>query len=371
MKKGNIMRHTNQSVIILLFSVSLLFSISQYGVVAGSTHENALLDQLQNNPYHFVIQRNFTHMPTLRPLSPFALWNAEQYLSNNESWVAETALVYDTIALFNVQNRSEDYQCDYIANDSYDPSADQIYATRLVPNQKALLVPTSFLPRIQSQLQVIEGTLRLGEHEIILTQALRDHIHQSIGLDLHVGDTTNISLARRDLAPEWREVSLGDYCKLDLGPMTITAIVNHTVGDSPWANGIYLAHEFISEDFLQEITVRSHNCAKDWVYVLVFPKLYGRFNVTTTEDNPESTLKTELLEFKNRTYVVNGIYLEWLIDLELSADSSSASETVGFNFDMALILGSSIIFFIIKKIHPSRGNCRRALCPKRRYPGGF
>ncbi|MFQ5978262.1 MAG: FtsX-like permease family protein [Candidatus Heimdallarchaeota archaeon] len=303
-------RHKRRSInfiIVIIFSVAMVTTLA---IWLDEAPEVAIERALDERDYHFEVRRQA--FATGQVGNPRILRQIENYLLSFESVVDETELVYNTHALFNVKNKTDNYLLNYVQNDLYNISADQIYMTRVVPNQMAQVVSEQFMSRIKRQLRLVElppdGSYEFGGNKVLMSQNLQRHINESIGLEIHAGDIINMSVTHNDLNGEIGTPGLvlsylnplnlnnveiaGIFERIPTRRITYSTFNEETLGD-----GLYISKELVGQDYVDEI---EWGLVTDTSFALIFPKLFVRLDKDVVANIGWRSIESEMNGLENR-----------------------------------------------------------------------
>ncbi|MHA2496024.1 MAG: FtsX-like permease family protein [Candidatus Hodarchaeales archaeon] len=306
---SGIWKHKRRSLNLI---IAVMLSIAMFTTLAiwlDRAPEVAIHNALDERDFHFSVQRQ--GYATGQVGNPGILRQIENYLDRYESLVSDAELVYNTIALFgNISSKPDTYDMRYAQAGDYNASADQIYATRVAPNQQAQLVSENFIDKISRQLRLVNGSFDFGGNKVLMSRRLQSHINESIGLQIYPDESKNISisLVRNDIDPEIGETGLGFYNRIDLNVtvvgiveriparrLTYSAFNEETLGD-----GFYISKDFVGTEFIDDIELGTHLNATNRPFALVFPRLYARLDKDVVNKLSWRNLRAEMRGLENR-----------------------------------------------------------------------
>lgn len=296
-------RRSLNYIIVIIFSVAMVTTLA---IWLDEAPEVAIQRALNERDYHFEVRRQA--FATGQVGNPRILRQIENYLLTFESVVDEAELVYNTHALFNIKNKTDNYLLNYVQNELYNISADQIYMTRVVPNQMAQIVSEQFMSRIKRQLRIVSGSLDFGGNKVLMSQSLQRNINESIGLEIHAGDIINMSITQNDLNGEIGNIGLilGYLPRLNLNGVEIAGIFERiptrritysTFNEETLGDGLYISKEFVGQDFIDEI---EWGLVTSTSFALIFPKLFVRLDKDVVADIGWRRIESEMRGLENR-----------------------------------------------------------------------
>ena len=176
----------------IIIAVTLVSSIFVWTDTGGRV---AIDDYFNNTPFHYYVVQN-PHFPND---DPNAIYPVRDYVERMDT-TQETYIVRSSIALFEIGDlRPDDYYLPF-------PYA------RGIKDCQAFFTDNDFLTRAEQSFTLIDGTFRITDNSILLSQRVVEDLETVMGLQIGVGSYLDVAFARNyryadqigDLNPVYR-----------------------------------------------------------------------------------------------------------------------------------------------------------------------
>ncbi|MDO8055433.1 MAG: hypothetical protein Q6361_01090, partial [Candidatus Hermodarchaeota archaeon] len=176
----------------IIIAVTLVSSIFVWTDTGGRV---AIDDYFNGTPFHYYVVQN-PHFPND---DPNAIYPVRDYVERMDT-TRETYVVRSSIALFEIGDlRPGDYYLPF-------PYA------RGIKDCQAFFTDNDFLTRAEQSFTIIDGTFRITDNSILLSQRVVDDLETVMGLQVGVGSVLDVAFARNyryadqigDLNPVYR-----------------------------------------------------------------------------------------------------------------------------------------------------------------------
>ncbi|MBD3189470.1 MAG: FtsX-like permease family protein [Candidatus Heimdallarchaeota archaeon] len=292
----NIFNHKRHMLIIafgIVMSLSVSLSINHWSLTAEDLAINDYLDLQDYQSY--IISREFTEdIPAIKDfISPKPI-------------VDNVSTVYATYGLFNTEHKPADYFC-FPEDEQADPS-DPVSITNAFIATQDTLDRIAFLFDVQGNFSVVDNGLVLSWDQV-------RELSTIFGRDIVVGDTLNVSIAKKLPNPSYGENTLFDFKP--------THFVNYTV------RGIYTFKESIS------ITQAAFNLDR-LTDSVIFP--YDSLSLTDREAMIDNQVISMLFVKFNKEFLIDNGFDQVVEKMNAFSESVKAE----FPYSFVFILDSPI-----------------------------
>ncbi|MFQ5980780.1 MAG: ABC transporter permease [Candidatus Heimdallarchaeota archaeon] len=271
------LRHNWRHLISLLMILSLAIgTVTALFVWVDLAPKNALTEGLDKRQFHLIVKRGADALL----YTPGVLWETRDYL-HEEPLVATSEMVWNTMGLFNVANKSESYDMSYLFEEG-DPPPDAIFVTDQDKRQDAFIVNGTYLEQMRTWFRVVNGTFSFENGGILLSKQLHALMEEFLNRTIRVRDLIDLAVAGHPLRPPdvFGPPQLRDFRRLDLGNRTINGIIERRPSTSlrtpgfleeTLGDGLLIDYQEVEESFLRDLE-------RNQGQLICEPKLFVRLN---------------------------------------------------------------------------------------------